>query len=81
MYMRNLKHIVNRAIDARIIGDYPFGDPKKGKYKIPDGKNKKKALTLKDIEKLFSYTPTDKKRVPGFELLDFELFVKWDEYG
>lgn len=60
MYMRNLKHIVNRAIDARIIGDYPFGDPKKGKYKIPDGKNKKKALTLKDIEKLFSYTPTDK---------------------
>jgi integrase len=55
IYMRNLKHIVNRARKNRLIVDYPFGKKEDGKYQIPDSKNTKKALTINDIEKLFNY--------------------------
>ena len=71
MYMRNLKHVVNRAIQDRIIHEYPFGDPKKGKYQIPDGKNSKKALRISDIEKLFNYTPSDRNE---YLALNYWLF-------
>jgi len=54
IYMRHFKHIINRAIQDRIISEYPFGNDK-DKYQIPEGKNTKKALTITDIEKLFNY--------------------------
>ncbi len=54
IYLRNLKHIINRAIKNRVVNEYPFGTDK-DKYQIPKGKNTKKALTMADIEKLFLY--------------------------
>lgn len=58
IYMRNLKHIINRAIEKNILGisRYPFGSSKE-KYKIPIGNNSKKALKLTAIEKIFRYKP------------------------
>lgn len=60
MYMRNIKHIINRAIEDKIISDYPFStsrDYNKTKYRIPNSSNTKKALTLSEIGKLFKYVP------------------------
>jgi len=54
IYLRNLKHIINLGIKDRVISEYPFGK-EKDKYSIPASKNRKKALTLNDIEKLFNY--------------------------
>ncbi len=54
MYLRNFKHIINRAIKDRVLSNYPFGIAK-DKYKIPKGKNTKKALSLNEIKLLFSY--------------------------
>lgn len=59
MYIRNLKHIINRAIKNRVINEYPFGQDK-DKYTIPVGKNTKKALTITDIEKLFNHEPENR---------------------
>lgn len=56
IYMRNLKHIINRAIKDRIINEYPFGRDN-DKYSIPQGKNTKKALTLHEIELLVKSNP------------------------
>lgn len=54
IYMRNLRTIFNLAISDGIIKNdiYPFGAKK---YQIPESKNKKKALSLLEIEKLFNY--------------------------
>jgi integrase/recombinase XerD len=71
IYMRNLKHIVNRAIGDRVIHEYPFGDPKKGKYQIPEGKNTKKTLTISEIEKLFNYKPSGRNE---YLALNYWLF-------
>lgn len=71
IYMRNLKHIVNRAIEDRVIHEYPFGDPKKGKYQIPEGRNTKKTLNISDIEKLFNYKPSRKNE---YLALNYWLF-------
>ena len=71
IYMRNLKHIVNRAIGDRVIHEYPFGDPKKGKYQIPEGRNTKKTLTISDIEKLFNFKPSGKNE---YLALNYWLF-------
>jgi integrase/recombinase XerD len=56
MYVRNLRHIINEAIDNKLFRkeDYPFG--KKG-YVIPEGNNDKQALPKEDILKIFDYTP------------------------
>lgn len=59
MYMRNLRHIVNRALDDKIIKSYPFGNAK-DKYQIPQSANTKKALNIGDIEKLYRYQSDDK---------------------
>lgn len=59
MYMRNLKHIVNRALDDKIIKSYPFGTAK-DKYQIPKSTNTKKALTIVEIEKLYKYQTDDR---------------------
>lgn len=54
IYLRNLRTIFNEAIEKGLIDKsvYPFG---KRKYMIPSGVNKKKALSIKDIEKVFQY--------------------------
>jgi len=48
IYLRNLRTILNRALDSELITrkNYPFG---KGKYIIPTGRNVKKALTIDQI--------------------------------
>ncbi len=58
IYLRNLRHILNRAIEDGVISHkkYPFGNSK-NKYKIPAANNVKKALNIKDIEKIFKYEP------------------------
>jgi integrase len=51
-YLRSLRTIMNRAdIDRKL---YPFGTGK-NKYIIPTGRNIKKALTLDEISRIFSY--------------------------
>jgi integrase/recombinase XerD len=54
MYVRNLRHILNEAIDNKLFRkeDYPFG--KKG-YAIPEGNNEKLALAKEDIMKIVKY--------------------------
>jgi integrase/recombinase XerD len=54
IYMRNLRHIVNLAIEDRLIKSYPFGEAK-DKYQIPVSNNTKKALNLSEIALLFNY--------------------------
>jgi len=52
IYLRSLRAIMNRAdIDRKL---YPFGN-KKNKYAIPTGRNIKKAMTLDEISRIFSY--------------------------
>lgn len=63
MYLRNLKHIINRAINAGLGIDYPFGNPKEGKYQIPQGKNTKKALGIDEVKKLYTYQPIDQNEL------------------
>ncbi|MFW5804536.1 MAG: tyrosine-type recombinase/integrase [bacterium] len=62
IYCRNLRHVYNEAIRKGIIQreQYPFGPKKDKKYTIPKGENIKKALTLKEIERIFNY-----QTIPG----------------
>jgi integrase/recombinase XerD len=54
IYLRSLRTIFNlAAIDKSL---YPFGE-RKDKYSIPTSRNIKKALTLEEIAKIFSYQP------------------------
>lgn len=71
IYLRNLRTILNRALDAELISQksYPFG---KGKYIIPTGRNVKKALTIDHIRAIRDYftvpgSPSDRAK-------DFFLF-------
>lgn len=54
IYLRSLRTMFNNAIaDGLLTKDfYPFG---KKKYEIPTGNNIKKALTLKDIGKIYNF--------------------------
>lgn len=54
IYLRNLRTIVNQAIDNGVIdkAKYPF---KKSKFQIPASKNIKKALSLDDIGSIYNY--------------------------
>ncbi len=58
MYMRNLRHIINKAIKTGLFNefDYPFGKTEDGKYQIPSSKSFKRALTIGEIKQLFDYT-------------------------
>lgn len=54
IYLRSLRTIINNQnIDSSL---YPFGKGK-GKYTIPTGRNKKKALTMEQIQKIYHYEP------------------------
>ncbi|GAB3343110.1 site-specific integrase [Larkinella ripae] len=71
IYLRALRAMVNQAISEGTIKQeqYPFG---KRKYQIPGGRNVKKALTLVEIERIYSYSA-----IPGSEkekARDFWLF-------
>lgn len=54
IYLRNLRTIVNQAIENGIISrkNYPFS---KNRYQIPSAKNIKKALTLENIKQFIQH--------------------------
>ena len=56
IYLRALRAIYNNAIvEVEVNAElYPFG---KRRYQIPSGRNLKNALTLAEIDKIFSYEP------------------------
>lgn len=59
IYLRPLRAIFNNAIKVGDLAqeDYPFGDSKYGKYKIPDVRNFKRVISKKEIKKIFEYKP------------------------
>jgi integrase/recombinase XerD len=59
IYLRSFKVIFNFAVSEGGVSldKYPFG---KRRYQIPGGRNTKKALTLAEIEKIYSY-----EAIPG----------------
>ncbi len=61
IYMRNLRHIVNRSIERGTKMPYPFGTSKKGKYQIPVSKKKNKALSMDQLKELFAFQTDDRK--------------------
>jgi len=68
IYMRNLRAIVNEAIEAHIISKdkYPFKE-----YQIPTGQNVKKALKDFDINHILTYTP---EKADHQKAIDFWIF-------
>jgi len=60
IYLRPLRAIINLAISEGVVGpDFlnPFGSKGKKKYKIPEGRNIKKALDSDSIKKILEYIP------------------------
>lgn len=68
IYMRQLRAIINQAIDANVISSdkYPFK-----KYQIPAGRNIKKALNEEELNKLLNYQPLTAELQKA---IDFWLF-------
>lgn len=68
IYMRQLRAIINQAIDANMISlaNYPFR-----KYQVPAGRNIKKALQESDLNKLFTHQPAEADKQKA---LDFWIF-------
>jgi site-specific recombinase XerD len=58
IYLRNLRAIFNKAVDAKIIDRemYPFGSRK---YEIPASSNTKKAFDSEQLTKLFQAVPVN----------------------
>jgi len=87
IYLRSLRAVYNlQNIDRSV---YPFGNGK-NKYSIPSGKNTKKALTIQEIGKIYSYEaePNSTKEMAkdywlflylcsGMNVKDFCL-LKWE---
>lgn len=70
IYLRQLRAIFNEAIAAGNVSKelYPFG---RRRYQIPAGRNTKKALSIKDVSKLFSHTPSTPSEGRYFALWKF----------
>ena len=68
IYMRNLRVIVNQAVATKLItsDDYPFGDPKKGKYQPPTGGSVKKALSIEQVRALRDYPLPDESSISRY---------------
>ncbi|WP_018616371.1 site-specific integrase [Segetibacter koreensis] len=68
IYLRQLRAIINKAIDANILKqeNYAFK-----KFEIPAGRNIKKALSEGEIKKLLQYKPVDSRQQKA---LDFWIF-------
>ncbi|MBW7466013.1 integrase [Pontibacter aydingkolensis] len=67
IYLRPLRALFNEAIASGEVPLelYPFG---KRKYQIPSGVNVKKALGLKDIQKIFDYAPATESEARNRDL-------------
>ncbi|WP_370627193.1 tyrosine-type recombinase/integrase [Pontibacter sp. HSC-14F20] len=74
IYLRAVRAMYNSAIaDGEVSPDlYPFG---KRKYQIPAGRNIKKALTIADIEKIFSYEPKTDSEAKARDLWVFSYLA------
>jgi len=70
IYIRQLRAIINQAINANVLSaeKYPFK-----KYEIPSGRNVKKALSEKDIQKILNHTPekADEQKALDFWILSY----------
>ncbi|WP_162427895.1 site-specific integrase [Pontibacter pudoricolor] len=67
IYLRPLRALFNEAIASGEVSQelYPFG---KRKYQIPSGANVKKALALKDIQRIFDYVPATESEARSRDL-------------
>ena len=74
VYMRNIRVMINQARNDGLINNqtYPFG---RGKYVIPHSRNVKKALTLKEIKKIFDYRCVSGNHTWEEKAKDFWLFM------
>lgn len=73
-HMRALRSVFNKAIAMGVDKKhYPFGTKESGKYDIPIGDSRKKALTLDDMKKLFDGTPQtpEQAKAKDFWFLSF----------
>lgn len=61
IYLRSLRTLINNAISEGLLTQqfYPFG---KKRYEIPTSNNLKKALTLKDISKIYNFKNSTNSR-------------------
>ena len=73
IYMRNLRHILNRAVESGYLSktNYPFG---RGKYKIDQAKSKKRYISKKQINALLESEPQTPEQEKA---RDFWLFSYW----
>jgi integrase len=63
MYLRCLRSIINSGRSFITPAQYPFGDPKHGKYRIKKGSGRKLALTMPQINKILKYeSPSEEGR-------------------
>jgi len=72
IYLRHLRAVYNKAINDGLIKDlslYPF---KKNRYKIPVGRNIKKALSKEEVQKIATFT--DFHSIPEKRYRDMWLF-------
>lgn len=53
IYLRNVRTVFNEAKITGLV--YPFGKPKDGLYRIPKGRNVKKALTQQQVAQIAAY--------------------------
>jgi len=67
IYCRSLRKIINIAINDGLFNKdfYPFG---KEKYQIPGGRNIKKALSLKEVQLLYTYQPINDSESKALDL-------------
>lgn len=73
MYLRPLRAVLNYAIELKLLQKddfYPFG---KGGYQVPASKKSKKALSLEDVGRIYSYECKN-KRCGKQKAKDFWLF-------
>lgn len=76
MYARALRAIFNKVIAQGYISKnvYPFGSHK---YVIPNSKNVKKALDIKDVRKIMEYQPVAYGSPKGGQRVAAETIARW----
>ena len=72
IYARCIRRLYNRAIRNSLAKpeEYPFGR-EADQYHIPEPRNIKKALTIEDIQKIFTWKP----KYPGVESYSRDLWI------
>lgn len=75
IYLRSLRALINEALEDGIITSqqYPFG---KKKYQIPSGRNIKKALTLEEVGKIFTYSTDNETEVKYRDFWNFSYLAQ-----